>query len=56
MVLLKACPRCHGDIHVNRDVYGEYRECFQCGWMQDIDTSSDALDLTQAKSKKKKAA
>ena len=33
----KACPRCHGDMHVNRDIYGGYRECLQCGHMDDIE-------------------
>jgi len=36
MVLFKACPRCRGDLHVNRDMYGEYRECLQCGYMEDV--------------------
>ena len=32
----KACPRCKGDLHTNKDVYGRYKECLQCGWMLDI--------------------
>ncbi len=32
----KACPRCRGDMHSNRDMYGEYKECLQCGYMADI--------------------
>ena len=36
MVIFKACPRCRGDMHVNRDFYGDYRECLQCGLMEDI--------------------
>jgi DNA-directed RNA polymerase subunit M/transcription elongation factor TFIIS len=36
MLTLKGCPRCKGDLHSNRDMYGSYRECLQCGYMQDI--------------------
>ena len=31
VISLRACARCHGDMHVVRDVYGEYNECLQCG-------------------------
>ena len=31
MLELKACPRCKGDMHTNRDMYGSYKECLQCG-------------------------
>ncbi len=36
MLYLKACPRCHGDIKVNKDIYGTYKECLQCGYMLDV--------------------
>lgn len=29
------CPRCAGDVATNRDQYGAYKECLQCGWMTD---------------------
>lgn len=31
MFWLKSCPRCHGDIYDNSDIYGRYIVCFQCG-------------------------
>ena len=34
-VYYRACPRCRGDLQVNKDVYGEYKECLQCGYMLD---------------------
>ena len=37
MLALRDCPRCHGDVRTNRDAYGEYRECLQCGYMTDIE-------------------
>jgi len=31
MFWLKSCPRCHGDLYDNKDIYGSYIDCFQCG-------------------------
>lgn len=31
MLLLKACPRCHGDLTLERDGDATYLECVQCG-------------------------
>ena len=36
MLHLKACPRCRGDLHTNRDLYGTYVECLQCVYMKDL--------------------
>ncbi len=37
MLQLKGCPRCQGALKTNRDMYGEYKECLQCGYMLDIE-------------------
>ena len=29
--LLKACPRCLGDLTFRSDRYGDYYDCLQCG-------------------------
>ena len=31
MFWLKSCPRCHGDLFHERDHYGWYISCLQCG-------------------------
>lgn len=31
MYWLKSCPKCHGDLFENTDLYGRYIDCFQCG-------------------------
>ena len=31
MILLKAYPRCRGDVEPTRDAYGNYPHCLQCG-------------------------
>ena len=36
MVQLKACPKCRGDILLDRDMYGSYLKCLQCGSLKDI--------------------
>ncbi len=38
MLELKACSRCNGDVKLNRDMYGTYKECLQCGRILDIQT------------------
>ena len=35
MIYFKTCPKCRGDMHMQRDKYGSYRHCFQCGPIQD---------------------
>ena len=39
MIHFKSCPRCKGDMYDGRDVYGEYRECLQCGFILDAEKS-----------------
>ena len=36
MMLLKACPKCGGDIIFDSDMYGRYTKCLQCGLMKDL--------------------
>jgi hypothetical protein len=37
MLILKGCPKCHGDLQVRADTYGAYCECLQCGFLQNVD-------------------
>ncbi len=32
MFWFKACPRCRGDLHEERDIHGPYIYCIQCGY------------------------
>ncbi len=43
MLLFKACARCHGDMQVNGDFYGDYKQCLQCGMTVDIEREDDVL-------------
>lgn len=33
MYWLKACPRCVGDLRAEKDIYGAYVACIQCGYV-----------------------
>ena len=32
MFWLKGCPRCKGDLYEDKDKYGHYVSCLQCGY------------------------
>ena len=32
----RSCPRCGGDTFIDRDVYGWYEHCLQCGYLRDL--------------------
>ena len=34
---LKGCPRCGADLFVERDEWGCYEECLQCGHICDLE-------------------
>ena len=36
MFYFKACPKCQGDMHLDRDMYGAFRKCLQCGLIDDV--------------------
>lgn len=55
MLELKACPRCKGDMHSNRDMYGSYKECIQCGHMEDIVDPNRLASLLEYATKKNAA-
>ncbi|MBM3947765.1 MAG: hypothetical protein FJ312_00710 [SAR202 cluster bacterium] len=64
MVHFKSCPRCKGDMHINTDMYGSYKECLMCGHMvnlREVAMAGTAVDertavKTQAVLKTKKRA
>ena len=56
MLNLKGCPRCKGDLHMNRDIYGTYKECLQCGYMADVQEPSKLLESLDIPGRKKKVA
>ena len=43
MLLFKACTKCHGDMQVGSDFYGDYKQCLQCGMIVDVERVDDIL-------------
>ncbi len=56
MLYLKSCPRCRGDVKFERDMYGQYLECLQCGFLlsarNDTATTAAAPQTAEATAKK----
>ena len=50
MLYLKSCPRCEGDVRYERDMYGSYLDCLQCGFS--ISSKNDGVEASaEGKSK-----
>ena len=41
-------------MHVNRDIYGDYKECLNCGNMQDLETPEARRSFVSAAPTKKR--
>jgi Zn ribbon nucleic-acid-binding protein len=39
---LDRCPKCKGYVMLQRDNYGWYEECLQCGYVHDLLTVAEA--------------
>ena len=46
---LKGCPRCKGDILVDRDLDGWYQSCLQCGYRGDLYSTIKTLEQRPGK-------
>lgn len=36
----KSCPRCGGDLFIDKDMYGRFEQCIQCGYTHDLKSPS----------------
>jgi ssDNA-binding Zn-finger/Zn-ribbon topoisomerase 1 len=52
MLRLKSCPRCTGDILIDRDHFGWFEQCIQCGYQHDIKVSDKAKGHIRKECKK----
>ncbi len=43
---LKKCPRCHGDLFLDRDTDGWYEQCLQCGYRRGMKTITETSPIT----------
>jgi len=38
VISLNSCPKCQGDMVLdNKDEYGWYEQCLQCGYLRDLE-------------------
>ncbi len=44
MWILKGCPRCKGDMLVDRDFNGWYQSCLQCGYYGDLENTIKTIE------------
>ncbi len=42
---LKKCPRCHGDLFLDKDTDGWYEQCLQCGYRRGMKTLSETKPI-----------
>ena len=48
MFWLKQCARCGGDLYDEKDIFGPYISCVQCGFQKDVPYKPlDPYDLSQ---------
>ena len=47
MLYMKACPRCSGDVKLDKDNYGVYAKCLQCGFNRDFVTKRGGFGTPQ---------
>ena len=46
---LKSCPRCNGDLFIQRETDGWYEECLLCGYQRDVSNVVAATAINQIK-------
>ena len=56
MVYYRSCPKCRGDMHSREDGYGNFRECLQCGLIQDLKELANKMKQTVSDRSDKKGA
>ena len=47
---LKKCPRCHGDLFLDRDTDGWYEQCLQCGYRRAMRTLTETKPVPDEES------
>jgi len=49
----KSCPRCKGNVMVDRDYYGWYKQCLQCGYQRDLKDMGEVQQRQTQEAKRK---
>jgi hypothetical protein len=53
MMSFDSCPRCKGDMLLERDQYGWYEQCLQCCYLHDLQTAVEAVQQPTQEEQKK---
>ncbi|MDO8628851.1 MAG: hypothetical protein Q7R41_00010 [Phycisphaerales bacterium] len=48
MMYLRACFRCGGDVFLDRDTYGAFFKCLQCGFSRDVPSRDERTQMAVA--------
>lgn len=48
MMYLRACFRCCGDVLLDRDTYGAFFKCLQCGFARDVPSRDERAQMAVA--------
>ena len=56
MFYFKGCVKCKGDLFLEKDFYGSYLKCLQCGRLTEVETRETGVKVTRAQRLKKIAA
>ena len=50
-----SCPRCKkGDVAMDKDYYGWYEDCVQCGYTRDLDSMGEPYQRQNVTSEKRR--
>lgn len=41
------CPKCGGNVYLERDYYGWYEQCLQCGYARDLKSLVEVPEKTE---------
>ena len=56
MFYFKACDKCKGDLFLDRDAYGSFLKCLQCGRLVEVEAQGSGLVKLAAGDLKKRVA
>jgi len=55
MLKLKSCPKCKkGDVTLDRDYYGWYEYCIQCGYVHDLENMVEIQQQSLKRERRRK--
>jgi len=46
MLRFNKCPKCKGNIMLDKDQYGWYEQCLQCGYLHDMDIQATSKPVS----------